>query len=93
MEFKWDSNKAHANLKKHVVSFDEARTVFDDPIACLFDDEWHSIGEARELIIGHSSNNRLLIVSFTESALGVVRIISARQATTKERNEYEKHRI
>ncbi len=66
MEFEWDINKAHTNLKKHAVSFDEAQTVFDDPLACIFDDEWHSFGEARELIIGHSSNNRLLIVSFTE---------------------------
>ena len=78
MEFEWDLNKAHTNLKRHAVSFNEAQTVFDDPLACIFDDEWHSIGEARELIIGHSSDNRLLIVSFVETMSGVVRIISAR---------------
>jgi uncharacterized DUF497 family protein len=49
VEFEWDINKAHTNLKKHAVSFDEAQTVFDDPLAFIFDDEWHSIGEAREL--------------------------------------------
>lgn len=93
MEFTWDVNKAHTNLKKHTVSFDEAQTVFDDPLACIFDDEWHSFGEARELIIGHASNNRLLIVSFTELDSGIVRIISARQATAQERKTYEKHRM
>ncbi len=93
MEFEWDINKAHTNLKKHAVSFNEAQTVFDDPLACIFDDEWHSFGEARELIIGHSSNNRLLIVSFTELMSGIVRVISARQATAQERKTYEKHGI
>ncbi len=91
MKFEWDINKAHTNLKKHAVSFDEAQTIFNDPLACIFDDEWHSFGEARELIIGHSSNNRLLIVSFT--ALVSVRIISARRATSQERKIYEQHRI
>jgi uncharacterized DUF497 family protein len=70
VEFKWDVKKNHANLKKHAVSFDEAQTVFDDPLACIFDDEWHSIGEARELIIGHSSNHRLLIISLYGRGFG-----------------------
>lgn len=93
MEFEWDENKAHTNLNKHAVSFDEAETVFNDPLACIFDDEWHSIGEARELIIGYSAKNNLLIISFTEQVSGIVRIISARQATAQERKIYEKHRI
>jgi len=91
MEFEWDSKKAHTNLKKHGVSFDEARTVFNDLLAYIFDDEWNSSGEQRELIIGHSTNGKLLIVSFTERAQGVIRIISARPTTPRERKDYEKH--
>ena len=93
MEFEWDSNKANINLRKHSVSFNEAQTVFNDPFAYIFDDEWHSIGESRELIIGHSSSKRLLIVSFTEKISHTIRIISARQTTTQERKAYEKHRF
>ncbi len=81
MKFDWDSKKAHANLKKHGVSFDEAQTVFNDPLACLFDDEWSSIGELRELIIGYSIAKKLLIVSFTERTDETIRLISARQLT------------
>lgn len=66
MKFEWDSNKAHINLKKHAISFEEAQTVFDDSLAYIFNDEWHSIDELRELIIGCSSSERLLTVSFTE---------------------------
>ena len=51
MEFEWDSTKVSINLKKHGVSFSEAQTVFDDPLACIFDDEWNSFGQQRELII------------------------------------------
>jgi len=93
VKFEWDSKKALTNLKKHAVSFDEAQTVFDDPLACIFDDEWNSFGEQRELIIGYSISKRLLIVSFTERLQGLIRIISARQTMTKERKDYEKHRI
>lgn len=91
MEFEWDSRKAHTNLKKHGVSFDEAKTVFNDLLAYIFDDEWNSSGEKRELIIGHSMNDKLLIVSFTERAQGVIRIISARLTTPRERKDYEKN--
>ena len=90
--FEWDAGKALKNQKKHGVSFDEAQTVFDDLLATIFDDEWNSVGERRELIIGHSNNRRLLIVSFTERTQGVIRIISSRPATTKERKDYEKHK-
>ena len=90
--FEWDAEKALKNQEKHNVSFDEAQTVFDDLLATIFDDEWNSVGERRELIIGHSNNRRLLIVSFTERTQGVIRIISSRPATTKERKAYEKHK-
>ena len=57
MKFEWDSQKVQSNLQKHLVSFEEAQTVFDDPLAVIFDDEWHSLGERRELIIGQATNN------------------------------------
>lgn len=87
--FEWDSQKAISNIKKHGVTFEEAKTVFSDPIAYIFDDEWHSIGERREIIIGHSVQNRLLLVCFTEKSKGVIRIFSSRLATRKERKDYE----
>ena len=90
VKFEWDKNKAVANLKKHRVSFDEARTVFGDPLARIFDDEDHSADESREIIIGHSIAARLLLVSFTERS-EVIRIISARQATRLERKDYEEN--
>lgn len=89
MKFEWDNEKAQKNLKKHDVGFNEAQTVFDDPLAYIFNDEWNSFGEHRELIIGCSKSKRLLIVSFTERMQGTVRIISSRLATTKERKDYE----
>jgi uncharacterized DUF497 family protein len=79
------------NLCKHWVSFDEASTVFDDPQAFIFDDEEHSTEEMREIIIGHSINNRLLLVCFTERTPDVVRVFSARLATKKERKDYEEN--
>lgn len=90
MKFEWDLEKAQANLKKHGISFNDAQTVFDDPLASIFDDEWNSVGEQRELIIGHSSNNQLLIVSFTQRTPEIIRIISSRQTTAKERKDYER---
>lgn len=92
MHFEWDKQKVKINIEKHKVNFNEAITVFDDVLAKIFNDEWNSFGENRELIIGLSKNNRLLVVSFTERANGVVRIISARLATSKERKDYEQHR-
>jgi uncharacterized protein len=84
----WDIEKAASNVKKHQVSFEEATTVFSDPLAVIFDDEAHSVHEQREIIVGHSLNNRLLLVIFTDRG-DSVRIISARLATKKERNDYE----
>jgi uncharacterized DUF497 family protein len=87
----WDSRKANNNLDKHNVSFDEASTVFDNPLTVLFDDKDHSTEEIREIAIGHSVRNRLLVVSFTERAPDIIRIISARLATRKERKDYEEN--
>ena len=89
MEFEWDKAKAKANLKKHGISFEEAQTIFGDALARIFDDEEHSFEEKRNGIIGHSIKNRLLIISFTERESGIIRIISAREATPRERRKYE----
>jgi hypothetical protein len=88
--FEWDPLKATKNLRKHGVSFDEARTVFNDPLARIFDDPEHSADEAREIIIGHSIMRRLLIVSFTERS-SAIRVISARVATKREQRDYEEN--
>jgi uncharacterized DUF497 family protein len=88
MQFEWDREKASANLRKHGVSFDEAVTVFYDPLAATFDDPDHSTQERRLLTIGYSSRGRLLIVSHTERG-SALRIISARLASAKERKRHE----
>ena len=90
LEFEWDADKAASNRKKHGVTFEEAATVFADPLAAIFDDEVHSADERREIIVGHSAKNRLLLVSFTERDTAV-RIISAREATKRERKDYEEN--
>lgn len=89
MQFEWDKKKARTNLAKHDVSFEEASTVFDDDFAKLFFDEIHSDAEIREIIIGYSFRNRLLLVCFTESGEERVRIITAREPTRLERKDYE----
>jgi uncharacterized DUF497 family protein len=89
MKFEWDEVKAASNFKKHGVDFEEAKTVFDDVLADIFDDEWNSVGEQRELIIGTSNAQRLLVISFTER-IDAIRIISARSATTTEVKNYER---
>ena len=89
LQFEWDGDKAASNVRKHSVTFDEASTVFADPLAVIFDDEEHSLDEIREIIIGHSILARLLLVSFTERGKDIVRIISARKATKRERRDYE----
>lgn len=88
LEFEWDPVKAELNRQKHSVSFDEASTVFDDPLAVIFDDEAHSLYETREIIVGHSVQQHLLFVCFTERE-GRIRIISARRATPREQQDYE----
>ena len=72
------------------MSFDEAKTAFVDRLAYIFADETHSIHEEREIIIGYSLSNRLVLVCFTERG-DIIRIISARKATKKERNDYEEN--
>ena len=89
-QFEWDSAKAAENLKKHRVDFAEALTVFADPLARVFDDPDHSADEKREIIIGHSTGQRLLVVGFTERGQQV-RIITARAATARERKTYEEN--
>lgn len=88
MRFEWDEEKAGANLGKHGVSFEEALTVFGDPLSDTFDDPDHSTEERRFLIIGMSQQGRLLIVSHTDNGEDV-RIISAREPTRREREFYE----
>jgi uncharacterized DUF497 family protein len=89
VRIEWDPRKAASNLRKHGVSFDEAYTVFDDRLAVMFDDVEHSQDEPREILIGHSIRERLLVISFTERQPDVLRIISARLATRMERKDYE----
>ncbi len=88
MRFDWDKNKAANNLAKHKVLFEEAATVFGDPLSDTFDDPDHSADEQRFLIIGHSERGRLLFVSHTDDG-ETVRIISAREPTRAEQEAYE----
>jgi uncharacterized protein len=88
MEFDWDKQKAASNLYRHKVSFEEAATVFGNPLSDTFDDPDHSVAEQRFLIIGHSGKGRLLFVSHTDDG-ETVRIISAREPTRTERKLYE----
>jgi len=89
LRFEWDSRKAQANLAKHGVSFEEAASVFGDPLALTFDDPDHLAGESRFLTFGLSHNERLLVVVHAERGRNIVRIISARRATRHERAIYE----
>ncbi len=88
MKFQWDSDKASSNVRKHSVSFEEAVTVFGDPLAITISDPDHSVGEFRFLTTGQSRLQRLLVVSHIERE-GEVRLISARLATRQERRSYE----
>ena len=88
IRFEWNPGKAASNLARHGVSFPEAVTVFTDPLARIFDDDDHSIDEHREIIVGHSNRDRLLVICFTERE-DAVRMFSARRATRNEREDYE----
>jgi uncharacterized DUF497 family protein len=92
MQFEWNRKKAGRNRVKHGVEFEEAQTVFGDLLAVVFDDEAHSADEHREVIIGHSLGNRLLLVSFSQPDGDTIRIISARIASRRERSGYENAR-
>lgn len=88
MQFEWDENKAASNLSKHGVAFEEAKTVFDDPLYVDFFDPDHSDEEERYLIVGKSNRGRLLIVSYTQRG-NSIRLISARVVTRAEQEAYE----
>jgi uncharacterized DUF497 family protein len=88
VQFEWDPEKARNNLAKHEVSFDEAATVFGDPLAITIHDPDHSHDEQRFLTTGLSRRHRLIIVAHTDRE-GRVRIITAREATPAEREQYE----
>ena len=91
LRFEWDARKALTNQVKHGVSFEEAMSVFTDPLARIFDDPDHSVAESREIIIGLSQKQQLLVVCFTECS-DAVRVFSARKATRWERQDYEERR-
>ncbi len=88
MEFEWDEGKNSANFHKHGVWFEEAATIFGDPLSDTFDDPDHSARESRFLTFGTSSRGRLLIVSHTDRG-DRIRLISAREMTARERRIYE----
>ena len=91
--FEWDENKARENLKKHKVSFEEAKTVFNDPLLITFPDEEHSGTEDRYISIGTSAPNKVLLVIHTERETAedtlIIRLISCRKATASEQKTYE----
>ena len=89
MRFEWDPSKAASNAKKHKVTFEVAKTVFYDDFAVQFFDEEHSSEEDRFLLLGMSSDAKLLLVCHCEREDGdVIRIISARKATESEAQNY-----
>ena len=88
MQFTWDPAKAEENLRIHGVSFQEATTVFGDPLAGTIPDPEHSVGEERMITMGQSRAGQLLVVCHLEQG-DTIRIISARRATSHERKDYE----
>ncbi len=88
MIYEWDPKKAKANLRTHGVSFDEAASVFLDPLAVTFPDPDHSGEEFREITIGRSASQRVVFLSHTRRG-DRTRLISARKATRRERKQYE----
>jgi uncharacterized DUF497 family protein len=88
LEFEWDSRKAASNRSKHGVSFEEAATVFGDPLGRIVADPRHSADEERLVLLGVSRDRRLLAVMFVDRGKAI-RIISARRATKGERKDYE----
>ncbi len=88
--FEWDPNKNRKNIKIHGISFDEASTVFRDTLSLTISDPLHSDEEERQILIGNTSKNRLLVIIHTERG-DKIRIISARKAAKKERKQYEEN--
>lgn len=91
LAFEWDKLKASLNIRKHGVCFEEASTVFSDPLALTIYDPLHSEDEDRYVTLGESQRRRLLVVVFTDRD-DRIRIISAREATRRERKDYEEGR-
>ena len=89
--FEWDPVKAETNVRKHGVTFDEASTIFGDPLNLLMADPDHSLDEERYVLLGMSNRRRLLVVAFAERPPRT-RLISARRATRQERRRYEEER-
>ena len=88
MVYEWHAAKAKANLQKHGVSFDDAATVFLDPMALTYPDPYYSGEEEREITIGRTAGHRIVFVSHCQRG-NRLRIISARRATRRERSQYE----
>ena len=86
--FEYDPSKAASNLKKHRVSFAEAMTVFEDPLASTLPDDQHSEDETRFITVGMSARQRVLFIVYTETTSGI-RLIGARAAAAAERRQYE----
>jgi len=86
--YEWDPEKAKANFRKHAVSFEEAATIFLDPVAVTYPDPDHSEEERREITIGQSGRQRVVFVSHIQRG-DRLRIISARKATRRERKQHE----
>jgi uncharacterized DUF497 family protein len=89
LQFVWDRAKAAENLRKHGVDFAEAATAFGDPLSITIPDPAHSVGEERWLLVGQTTAGRLLVVAHRERG-DEIRLISARLATRRERETYEK---
>ena len=89
LQFTWDPRKAAANLRKHGISFEEAATAFGDPLSVTIPDPLHSQSEERFILIGRSERSRLVVVVHLEVTDTVIRLISARPATRRERQTYE----
>lgn len=92
LTFEWDARKAAANRDKHGISFDEAVTVFADPLGRVLPDVGHSVIEERFVLLGRSNADRMLAVMFTDRGAERIRLISARRATRRERTQYEEDR-
>jgi uncharacterized DUF497 family protein len=86
VRFAWDPKKAASNLEKHRVSFEEAASVFADPLAAMLED---ALDPERAILVGQSEKHRVLLVVFVEQTEDMIRIISARRATSHERKHYE----
>ena len=91
LTFEWNEEKAKGNIRKHRVSFDEGKTVFNDPLAITISDPDHSEEEDRFIDVGLSKSGRVLVVWYTETGK-LIRIIGCRRATRSERRRYEEDR-